>query len=177
MELKDLNNGSVSYADVRGWIMSVVRGDLSPTQLEADQISPMAKIVGVYAHVPELEERFADTTQPDHLREYALAALFHTPQGRKVFAELDADARVRWCGPWVRPMLRLSHELDDEFPPRALVALFIATPMASRMALVRKLAKEVCALHFGADSIRGLLASSLMSAEERDVLVKAVTRE
>lgn len=174
MDLNDINRGKVTYKDVREWIMAVVREDV--TTDDADQIGPMAKVVGMNDHVAELEMRFRDADAADVTRERALAAMFHTPRGHDVFGALDADERIRWSGPWIRPMLRLAHEMEDEFPPRALLMLFVATPKSSRMLLANRLAAEVQALGLGADSIRGLLASDVPTPEERDVLVKGVCR-
>lgn len=163
-----------SAEQLRSELMDVVRGKIDVSAELVDRIAPLGKLLKMDEHAQELQALFEDTTCDTDTRERALAALFYTQSGHATFLALSQDERIEWSGPWVRPMLRLSHEGDDPFPPRALFALYVATPKPQRTLLVEKVVAEVKRLGYGADSVRGLLGARIDPADR--ALLMEVTR-
>lgn len=154
-----------SAEQLRSELMDVVRGKIDVSGELADRIAPLGKMLKMDEHTQELQALFQDTALDTDVRERALAALFYTPIGHDIFLALSQDERVLWSGPWVRPMLRLSHAEEDPFPPRALFALYTATPKPQRASLVKKIVAEVKQLGYGADAVRGLLGARIDAAD------------
>jgi hypothetical protein len=163
-----------SAEQLRSELMDVVRGEIRVNAELVDRIAPLSKLLKMDAHAQELQALFEDNTKDTDTRERALAALFYTRGGHAAFLALSHDERVEWSGPWLRPMLRLSHMGEDPFPPRALFALYVATPKPQRTRLVEKVVAEVKRLGYGADAVRGLLEARIDPADR--ALLMEVTR-
>jgi len=138
------------------------------SQAEGDRLSPLFKVLGV-EEVGGRLERLARSGATDVVRDYALAALFHSEPGLRLFESLTPEERVARCGPWVRPMVSMAR--DDAFPRVALVALYRATPAAARPLLTWKI--ESCRQEVGGDpraAYEQLLRAPLTAAEAAPLL-------
>lgn len=106
------------------------------TSDEADQLAPLARILGLgqieealrlwFLRVHASTHLSSSTSRPQMTRlERGLAVLFHSTQGQHIFESLTGEERVLLSGPWVRPMMRLAHQ--ELFPRHALLALYRST--------------------------------------------------
>lgn len=113
--------------------MMIEEGSLSAW--EGDRLSPLFKVIGVGAQAQRLRE-LARPSEPEGQRAQALAALFHSGEGQRLFHQLSDEERVALCAPWVRPMMSMASE--DHFPSYALAALFESTAHRCQPELLRR---------------------------------------
>lgn len=126
--------GFEDLAEVRAEIFAAVgRGERFPAKI-GDKISPICKVINMEAYSPALVGMFLDAKLPLHQRQLALTSAFHTAWCAEIYKDLGEEEKVRFCRPWVRPMLE--HGRDDEFPRIALVMLYKATSQPHRGTLV-----------------------------------------
>ncbi len=138
------------------------------SQREGDRLSPLFKVIGSEG-VSDRLERLAQESPSASTRDYALAALFHSARGLRLFESLSAEERVARCGPWVRPMVSMAS--DDSFPRVALAALYRATPAPTRPLLMWKI--ESCRQEVGGDPLAAyeqLLRAPLTEQEAEPLL-------
>lgn len=161
----------VQLSVLRKTLVSMIRrGSLSAW--EGDRLSPLFKVIGVgqqEVHLKQLVQNCKD----DHRRAQALAALFHSPVGQRIFDQLSDEERVLLCAPWVRPMMALASE--DSFPRYALTALFEATPRAQQAHLVRRFEecrREVGGCPLGAYEV--LLKQARFRTQELELLFELI---
>ena len=114
-------------------VMMIEEGSL--TAWEGDRLSPLFKVIGVGSEVSRLSE-LAQLSSCEEQRSRALAALFHSEEGQRLFHLLTDEERVTLSSPWVRPMMALASE--DHFPRFALTALFESTARACQPSLIRQ---------------------------------------
>ena len=114
-------------------IMMIEEGSL--TAWEGDRLSPLFKVIGVGSEVSRLSE-LAKFSACEEQRAQALAALFHSEEGQRLFHLLTDEERVTLSSPWVRPMMALASE--DHFPRFALTALFESTAPSCQASLLRQ---------------------------------------
>jgi len=133
-------------------------------QTLADRLAPLCKVIGMDDYADEMARIFVDREQPFAVRETALAVLFHTAEGQRVFNDLPPRERVDFCGPWVRPMLVMGSS-DQQFPRFALAALYAATPADTRTHLCDKIVELIHQL------------GTAVTADAVSVLIKALTPE
>lgn len=159
-------------AELRDELMRVVRDEVHVDMDLADRIAPLTKLIGgMGEHAAECDALFMDEAQPQRVRERALSAIFHSPLGERRFCEMDALARIRFCGPWVRPMLRLG--ASEEFPRIALAALYRATPADARDALVLTLSVYASVLGASRVAFSELLRHGAITDAQRMMLTNA----
>lgn len=142
--IKDIEDPAALRTAVVGWVLTAGSAGAIERRL-GDRISPLCKIVGMDEHHDLLEQLFRNNAVAAPVRELALAAIFHSERGLKLFETLTPEERVEWCGPWVRPMIEMAAAAavtGEAFPQFALCALLRATPPAARTQLVAKVAEH-----------------------------------
>lgn len=155
-----------SLFELRVALFALIDADLLSLE-EGDQLAPLFRVLGVeeleeplYQWFVQEREVFGadedvilpqrrvavwDRRKSQRL-ERGLAALFHSTRGFVLFEQLSERERIDLCGPWVRPMMRLSRR--ELFPRVALRALYLATSQETRASLIDQL--EKCRAKVGA---------------------------
>lgn len=157
-------------SDLREALVDMIERE-ALTQREGDRLSPLFKVISVEA-VGERLERLARRSTITSVRDYALAALFHSERGLRLFESLSPEERVARCAPWVRPMVSMAS--DDTFPRVALAALYRATPAQTRPMLMWKI--ESCRQEVSGDPSAAYeqLLRAPLSADEAEALLRGL---
>lgn len=66
-----------------------------------------------------------------------LSIIFHSEKGAEIFNNLTPVERVKYSGPWIRPMIKLSN--TELFPRFALLQIWKSTPKEAKKALYDKI--------------------------------------
>ena len=144
---------------LRAALFALVTQDCLKTE-EADQLAPLSRVIGLgevegplflWFKLIKAERTLIWGAPRLHITrlERALALLFHSTSGQRIFERLTGEERVILSGPWVRPMMRLAQQ--ELFPRHALLALYRSTQADDQELLIEQF--ERCRKRVSADPI------------------------